>query len=101
MTSRAATARKGKRQREYLIEVTDRDIRDGSPRSPQFCPISYALRRQVPKARLHPVYVGTKTAEVRGVLARLPLSAQRFVQMYDDPLVGRKALQPFKFRITI
>ena len=84
----------------YDIEVTQQDIKRaiklGFPPS-QNCPISLALKRTLKRKD---VATGWGDALIGGTEVRLPRSAQKFAESFDD-LQRRPDCIPFRFKLNI
>lgn len=80
-----------------LIQVTQTDIDNGTPRSACYCPIAQSIKRaDKNRYNVAVVYDFATYNEVgvpKAFKVRLPLSAQSFISCVDDG----KPVEPFEF----
>lgn len=78
---------------EMRIYVTKKDIADGQPKNPLFCPIACAANRRFGK------WVRVDSSEIRIVERsyKLPPAAKKFVKDFDS----LKPVRPFSFTLPV
>lgn len=76
------------------IEVTQRYIELGIPRSTVSCPVALAVRRQLPDENIE---VGDDGLWVNLRLHELPRSVRQRIKRFDQ----RKNIRPFTFELEI
>jgi len=74
------------------IHVTQRDIDEGEPGSPESCPIARAIKR---KLKTNNVRVGGYTATIEYERHHLPDEATNFIELFDDDRA--EDVEPFVF----
>ena len=85
--------------KQYIVEVTPRDIECGVREDGDSCPIALSLRRVFPEPGLH-LQVGDSCifTSDNHVVADLPEEAKQFIHDFD---MGFKPVNPFQFPITV
>lgn len=95
-------------KKKYVtVQVTKKDIKEGEPRDPSWCPVALALLRkgfdhpEVHDSRFEAEYsLVDGGSDFRSV--PLPKLAQRFIDKFDDQdYVTPKTLKPLKFRLLL
>lgn len=88
-------------QHRVKIEVTERDIEEGTKKQCFSCPIARAMSRVFPnvRARVSYTYVslGCDQWGHAGYIAELPIEAHRFIERFDRTGRGK----PFEFEVTL
>jgi Fe-S cluster assembly ATPase SufC len=96
------------------INVTAKDIKNGEPAEPSFCPIALAVQRKIKKAQGVTVdkyldywtNMGAKACSSY-FKGELPKKARKFITLYDRSFVLalpkklKNVIKPFKFKLKI
>jgi len=81
--------------RTFTVRVTRKDIREGQPDDPNYCPIALALQRAT----------GVEDVEVESSSIRVDgfkeLTTPRHIEDFVEDFDGGGNVKPFRFRITI
>jgi hypothetical protein len=84
-------------KKEYIVQVTNKDIKDGVKLSCFDCPISYALLRKL-KLNYRAISVA-KTIKIGGLLshAAIPELMEKWIITFDKGL----PVEPFEFKLIV